>query len=984
MANFLWLFNVDEPERDFKKDYEEITLKLVTKIFALRNLFAHPQGKDITPLLADREFYVILEGIMLSYARDNALEQGMKTDKLFKLKLMNIHSDLKPSDILFEAHKQYELTRKGIIFLTCMALYKDEAMEFCQMFVDMKLPQRCPAEASEECKNIACCANQQPKCNYAKAKALITMFTYFSCRKGRDVLEAADLDFMSFADIMTYLNKVPSEAMDYLPLPEERRMLADREANSTEIEKNKLYKYSLHRRFKDRFLSFAAAYCEDFNLLPVLRFKRLDISETVGRKRYTFGSENDNRNRMDRHYAIKNDAISFEYTPTEHYGDIKIASLRGNLSETLFKNLLLSGKKYGFETVNAKLNEYLGSYHKILEKMLNTGIDQEFYFDHFEKEFAVVTGVGGDALYDDFYTVVKNYFPENLTRFFTDSSNEMAADEMIEWLQYRLDVLKGHADDFRTRLKMFNQWRNTPKEKRTSLKPPVCHKVSNPPFDTRFSDGDLIAWVFRALNLHLKPENKFRQLPRGEQHNQGTRDHEYQLLHAAIGKYSLDQKSVTSLLKKLRPELSTAWDDILQKVNTIYREYEKEARKSNTEQISTRRPGKTLIMLAEAAARHCQDYYALELEKYENAGKYDFDSEVLRAECRRFGIKVGMPLDRKSLIKTILGIDEDQWKHAYDYNNKQPFVNRTLSDNGHIFTKVPLPNDFALRTVPAKSLCDGNFDFNKALREMKTDLRLRDYYNVSALVDYLHTGNTANLNTQREIIRGEERIVEPLNLSRNAINKALCKIRKSEYQDKLLIMMALEYRDSFMSNESMFDAKGVNIAAGTSIYDFFEKPVSLSIKKTNGIKISILPNDLLRPAFALIRNKVNLLAITQTIDPARKDFNYYELQEKLRIIQAEDRRKRLEILTFLAKFDHRVQLPLNLQYSTNEDEAARKKENRDIEYPYYKRQYPALTRNDFEIIVNARNAVYHNGIALDTAQALELLKKLTQTTVKRK
>ena len=162
LANFLWLFNVDEPGRDFS-DYKDITLKLVTKIFALRNLFAHPQGRDITPLLSDREFYIILEGIMLSYARDNALEQGMKTDKLFKLKLMNSHSDLKPSDVLFEKHKQYELTRKGIIFLTCMALYKDEAMEFCQMFVDMKLPQRCPAENTEECKNIACCGDQQQK-----------------------------------------------------------------------------------------------------------------------------------------------------------------------------------------------------------------------------------------------------------------------------------------------------------------------------------------------------------------------------------------------------------------------------------------------------------------------------------------------------------------------------------------------------------------------------------------------------------------------------------------------------------------------------------------------------------------------------------------------------------------------------------------------------------------------------------------------------
>ena len=116
LANFLWLFNVDDPARDFK-DYKKITLKLITKIFALRNLFAHPQGTDISALLSDREFYVLLEGILLSYARDNALAEGLKTDKLFKLKLMNQHSLLKQTDILFDPNKQYVLklqTRKNV------------------------------------------------------------------------------------------------------------------------------------------------------------------------------------------------------------------------------------------------------------------------------------------------------------------------------------------------------------------------------------------------------------------------------------------------------------------------------------------------------------------------------------------------------------------------------------------------------------------------------------------------------------------------------------------------------------------------------------------------------------------------------------------------------------------------------------------------------------------------------------------------------
>ena len=989
LANFLWLFNVNDPARDFK-DYRKITLTLITKIFALRNLFAHPQGTDISALLSDREFYVLLEGILLSYARDNALAEGLKTDKLFKLKLMNQHSLLKQTDILFDPNKQYELTRKGIIFLTCLALYKDEAMEFCQMFVDMKLPQRCPLDAGEECNSALCASSSDKPCNYAKAKALITMFTYFSCRKKRDMLDAADLDFMSFADIMTYLNKVPSVAMDYLPLTEERKMLAEKEAQSTESEKNKKYKYSLHRRFKDRFISFAAAYIEDFNLLPVLRFKRLDISENIGRKRYVFGSENDNRNRMDRHYSIKDDAIAFEFIPTEHYGEIKIGSMRGKLSEDELKNLLYVGKneKDGFKKVNLKLEEYFSAYHRILEKMLNTPVDEEFYLDDFEDEFAIITGVSGDALYDDFVEVTKNLFPANLTRFFTGSSNELDQEGLHENLLYRLNVLECHAKDFLTRLREFNKWRKQPKEERSSQRPPVCRAsaVSYAPYTTNFTDGDLIEWVFKAFNLHLKPENKFRQLPRGEQHNKGTRDHEYQLLHAAIGKYSLDQHGFASLLSMLRPDLKdSVLADINSKVNNMYKNKSAELRKKPVYDANgrPRKATKTLHMLAEAAAMHCKDFYSAELKKWKTVGAYGEDGDILRSECRRFGVKVGMPLDRNSLIKTILGIDENKWVHAYNYEEGAPYRDRKLSDVEHVFTKLPLPVDFALRTVPKKSRPDGNFDFNKALREMKIDLKLRNYYDISAMVDFLRSGNRTGLNTQREIIRGEEHFIEPIDISRNSINKAFRQLRKSEYQDKLLSIIAVDYRERFMKSDSMFD-KNVNFAENVSIYTFFDTPVTASIKKTGGIKISILPNDLLRPAFALIRQKENLLAITQAIAPERKEFTYYELQEKLRMVQAEDRRKRLEILSDILWLEHRVALPSGLVYSNSKDKDLKQKENRDIEYPYYAKRFPTLTREQFDILADTRNAVYHNGIALDIKEALEILKNLRSSAVRRK
>lgn len=222
LADFLWLFNVDDPSCDFK-DYKEKTIILTEKIFALRNFFAHPGQGTISPLLADREFYVFLEGILLDLARVAAQKKGLPTEKLYKLKLMNKHMD--PKSPVFQKSKQYELTRKGIIFLTCMGLYKDEAQEFCQLFVDMKLPQRCPGSTGDFCSETACPAKAEKTCNFSKAKALQTMFTAFSYRRGRTDLNAEDLDFMSFADIITCLNKVPPQALDYLELKAEHDLL---------------------------------------------------------------------------------------------------------------------------------------------------------------------------------------------------------------------------------------------------------------------------------------------------------------------------------------------------------------------------------------------------------------------------------------------------------------------------------------------------------------------------------------------------------------------------------------------------------------------------------------------------------------------------------------------------------------------------------------------------------------------------------------
>lgn len=955
LAHFLWLFNVDEPENYFNEQKNNLTLRnstcmLVEKIFALRNLFAHTAGRGIDAFLSSLDFYVLLEGVLLGISRDNAASKGLQTDKLFKLKLMNKHSDLRPSDILFEKDKQFELTRKGLIFITCMGLYREQAMEFCQQFVDMKLPPKCPASA-EDCQTMECPVQEAKKCNYAKAKALIEMFTFFSIRKGRTDLNAANLDYMCFSDILTYLNKVPTPAFDYLALDAEKNRLQKLYDASTETEENKKFKYTLHKRFKDRFLSFAAAYCEDFNKLPVLHFKRLDISNNIGRKRYVFGAENDTRNRMDRHYCICRKNIQFEFRPTEHYGDIKIKSLRSSVSESEFMNLLFAGEKFGYDKVNSKLAEYFTAYHKILETMLNTS-DNEFDLEALEQDFCQVANISADELWsEDFSELLNPFFSENILRFFFDGDDDgMTQEELKEQLSYRLNILSCHADDFITRLNKFNAWRRVPKEERTTEKPPMCDKLTFGPRSCKVTDAELVKWVFKAFNLHLPQDRKFRQLSIREQHNEGIKDFEYQIFHAAIGKYSLDPKGLAILIERQRLELKAVWDELSGKVNGYFEEERKYLKKHPKYDASGRpiRANKTLMMLGKAAAEYYKEYCTKAENKYDRADAYDFDAETLRNECRRFGFRPGMAKNYNALVKTILGIDIDQWTHAYNYAEHKPYANRTLPGEEHIVSQIPLPNGFVNRL-----LTNERPDVMAFRSQFTADVKLRDYYNVSPLSFFTQGKSKDGVNCESEV-----------NYSKNAVNKAKQEINKYFCQDNLLLAFAFEYRKRALSDENAIDIE-IEHEKGNDIYEYFNTPDILKEKK---ITIKIFPNDITRPIFSNVKKQ--LKKICKYLSSDDREYDFYELQQKYQEIQIRDRNKRLEIIPQIIRIENAVKLPSNLVYDNKTSQ-----EKRDMEFPYYKQIFKKMTREDFDIIADIRNKVYHDGFDLDIAEAQQVLKK---------
>lgn len=744
---------------------------------------------------------------------------------------------------------------------------------------------------------------------------------------------------------------------------------------SEEIQENKENKYKLHPRAKNRFLQFAAAYCEDFDILPCLRFKRLDISKTAGRKKYCFGSENDNRNRMDRHYVIKEDAIHFEFIPEKHYGEIKIKALRSSIHESEFKRMLLLCLKDGGAAVNKQLYSYFSKYHFILEKMLNSKDESFDLEDDMASAFASVANVEKDSLYtEEFTAILKPFFSENLTRFFIGDENAMSEKKMILEIYNKYAVMQNHAIDFQERVTTFSKWKRLPEEKRKTVRPPVCKDVQNPPFSSKIGDAEMISWVFKALNLYLNPDEKFRQLPLGEQHNDGTKDHEYQLIHAAIGKYSLDQEGFASLIKKIRSKLEPITSELNKRVMTLLREENKyllnHPRYDRNGRPVKARP--TLAMLAIAAAEHYIDFCDKKLTEWDAVTVGSTHKETLRAECRKLGIKTGMPLNREALIKTILKIDLDRWTHAYDYENGRPWENRTLENTEHIVSQIPFPKNFAARCVKKNS----EFDFNREFQNLKLKIKLRDYYDVSPLIAMINGEDHPGVRRERQFLHHDKLVSEPLNLSKTALDKVSKQLKNIHNQDKLLSLMAYEYFSRFMKQEESSFGRA-KLADDLSVKGYFDTQFSLPVKGAE-LTIKFQANDMLRPAFSLLRTKEYCIAAAKQIDPElnTKEFDFYRLQEALRIVQANDRVKRFQFLKEISRFESRVILPQYLAYSSNPNKKEREAENRKIEFPHYKQAYRTLTMDDFNCLVEARNAVYHTGIDLNISQAMSILNRL--------
>jgi len=975
VASFLWMYRVEEPGRDYdrikKGEYADRAKEIVVALWKLRNMFVHPYERNAArALIVSPEFYRFIEGELYSEAREHALGPGRKSEKIFKLKLFNPHDD---------ARTTFEFTRKGLIFLTCLGLYRHDASEFIQQFPDLQLP---PREWQVE-QGYRAKPSESELVELRKkggvVKSILDAFTWYSMRASRMDIDVANSDYLNFANILVYLNKVPSAAYNYLLLDDEAKRLTKRAAASQESEENKRFKYLLQERKKDRFLTLALAYLEDFHKLDCIRFKRLDITVRPDRKRYMFGpipegTVNErgeplsDANGMDRHYAIQNGSAQFEFVPEQHYGPIQIKRLRGAVSEGEIMRLLLVMFDNGIRRKNPNdvIKEYLIAYHRILERMLNAGDTGAFTFDDplFRADFKTVSGKGDDVFTKGrFVGEMKPFFSENVTRYFVGDELRPTPEALQKKLVKRFEAMQGRAEDFLLKMNRLTDWRKLDLEARKDKAFPVCTigELKYPPRTCKVNDAQLVKWVLRYINLFLAKEEKFRQLPRGLRHR-GVRDFEFQLLHTDIGRFGVNPDALWRTLEK-RSSINGedgALKMLEDREQELFRSEQNRCRGKRDRNGKPLRPGHTLTMLATAAAELYREFSESFRSEY-SVPLSDEDKDLLPYVCPTYGVRAGLPLDQKSLVKTVLGIDLDTWSRAYDYATGRNFENRRLS-NAHdlIVSQVPMPNAFAIRCVkPGEN--GEPFKFNPEFRTFmpyeRGKMSLRGYYDATPLIvavkrfdeqsslgkggheranAEIRCSGTEGIETREwtddgDIGSGKEPPRSRPSFARGDVNKAIQAIQLAERQDKVLLACAKAYWDRYMGEEvtatqnetgkkdqqKKNKIKNFHLAEAADIGEFFSLPIDDTV---NGVKIRMMPNDFARPAYGVVTTHVKeLVEGVKPLPETDSVYSFYDLWLELRNLQHKENRVRLDFLPAAVKFNACVNIPTNLESLPNDD-----------------------------------------------------------------
>lgn len=890
LAHFLWMFKC--LEHDYQDEKESMTQALYQKIEALRNLFSHAEKEKESVqeiLKCSQELYHFLEGKLRSIASQEVLTRGADSAVIADRSLVRRIFISKSEGFA------YELTYSGVIFLCSMALYRDEAESFISGLKHMKKGD-------------------------LYAKDLKDFFICFSIRKKYQISGSADFYSLHFASVINYLNKVPLVSKEYLSLKQEREKLQALEAQSMEEERNKEFKYHLQPRMREKFTSFALAYLEDFDLLPELRFKRLNVNDNGREAEYLFGRAmkdsaltDENDTRMDRHFVLNGNNAGFAWNPgDQHYGSIRIGEIRGSLTRDTLKKLIalqLNAPQL-YAGVRENIQEYLTVYHRMLEKILDFANDGSFFrLNDVLPELVALTGNTIEELQNDFVRLATPVLGPALVRIL--QPEEKKAADPAEDLLHRLDLAIGQTHQFEKRIKT-----------------------------EKIRDNAKISEVMAFFLLH-SPRFPFRQLPFSKQHR-ACLDYEFQTIHELIGNYPKYPKKLWKHFEKYEDKKE---DEKFPASTKLSAQETLDLIGERLELLKAAGPLKnasSLDELAVIAARERRRMYlkAREILQQKDAPEY---KETLEAWQKILGSSEARPISRESVFASILKLEEETWKNAYDYENKTP-GRRQVTDEEHIYSRFLFPANIielllrrenifpaASRNQNLYNAEKAQFDFNRYFREMKINLALRDFYDSSVLIQWLKDN------------AGKQSLMPVNTLKRNQVDSAIKKIKEFHTQDKLLLKIAFNYYEK--SHRKLAFTK--EIREEKSVYEIFTAPIRVDLK-AYGIQYEVFLADRNKAIYGELERALPKFAATlkaQIGDGEGKIFSFGELVTGYEAIRHSDRRIRKMFIMPILRLEKM--------------EGGTPPEAQDQSAEYLHRKVPVLSLEEAKAITEFRNKMMH-------------------------
>ena len=918
LASFLFLFLPAVRDRSgYRDSLRENCAFLVGKVFELRDFFSHSRELKEELRIADERFPFF--GKLVS---EMAVGSAGNAQVVASVPLSRkIVEETGPKE--FSIH--HELTKHGIIFICCMALDKDQAHQFC-----------------------GCLSGMRPR--DLNAEILTKYFSHFSFPRGRQIgfgidkdnpgaeKAAFSSDIKTFAEISGYLNKVPEVCRENLLLNSERERLKQQMEQSNACEDHIESRFRLQERAGNKFATYALCWLEDFQRLPHFGFKHLDLSFGYSPDNYAFDRQA-GKFPSERHFVVNNGSVHFEWRLPEskpHHGSVEIAALNGTFTEDMLQQLFyLSLGPEGMdllpEALDRKLSEWMEAYHAFLEKVLDRAA-QRLPLRHtdFLPELSTLAGVPESAVREDFFGTVSPVIGTKLAGYFESAPGPLPADER----ETAIRKIRTHREHARELERQF----------RTGLVP----------------DQVLIRLVFEFFDLRLAGTPwAFRLLPTGQQHR-GCIDYEYQTVHALIGQYTLDPKALWKFFRKMAEKgRAKSIGKFMDATHLSQREVYGfcKSREELLEFCRKLKRTQTLRDLAFAALS--------ERIRIESSWLGELEEEKIPEEWDRikalYGIREACGTDPDDIFRTVLKIDRRAWEHAYDYEAKAPASGRDLGRaKGLVVPQIVLPAWLIPSVLDApefrktlenspRAPWDGKLqrpDIRLGIRRMTLPVKLREYYNIETLVQWLK--DNVHSRTRMQVCSSQ----------RSRINKVCGDIRRVHAEDTLLGMAAWRYweREHASGRRTVFS----DLEEGRDFYNFYVKEIPYRTGvdgKTIGVRIA----DLNKPVFARLTENAVVRALFRE-DPA-SHCSFGEAQTRLKRIEASDLRIRLQYARRVLSFYENAPEPPKFERpeGISKSEWAGRELYRKIADFLIREGYAAgLEVDEVVRLLNFRNALMHH------------------------